>query len=236
MTLEELKKLNKHELLEVFLVQSKKLDALKQELSEANRAAQDRRIKIENAGSIAEASLKLSKVFEEAQKSADQYLENVRLLNQYTEETCQKQKNESEEYCRKIMEKSEDDVKQKTEEADAFLLDLKQRANEEAEKLKKEAAEYSDSIRFEADKYSAETRAAADTDTKHLKEQAELYCAQIKSKAEAEAKALKDEADKYYQDYKEHAEKNPDLYKLLKKMVTDSPNLVEDLNNQLKED
>lgn len=39
-----------------------------------------RRIELEEAGSIAEASLRLNGVFEAAQKAADQYLENLRRL------------------------------------------------------------------------------------------------------------------------------------------------------------
>ena len=48
------------------------------ELAEANARLEERRIAIEESGSIAEASLKLTKVFEEAQKAADLYVENVK--------------------------------------------------------------------------------------------------------------------------------------------------------------
>ena len=41
-----------------------------------------RRIELEEAGSIAEASLRLNGVFEAAQKAADQYLENLRRLSE----------------------------------------------------------------------------------------------------------------------------------------------------------
>lgn len=40
----------------------------------------DQKIRLEQAGSIADASLRLSGVFEAAQKAADLYLENIRLL------------------------------------------------------------------------------------------------------------------------------------------------------------
>ena len=39
---------------------------------------QDRKLTIENAGSIAEASLALNKVFETAQLAADLYIENIK--------------------------------------------------------------------------------------------------------------------------------------------------------------
>lgn len=40
----------------------------------------DRKILLEQSGSIAEASLRLSGIFEAAQKAADLYLDNIRLL------------------------------------------------------------------------------------------------------------------------------------------------------------
>ncbi len=74
----ELKKLNRAELLEILISQSKEIDSLKQQLQEANEKLEDRRIIIENAGSIAEASLMLNGVFEAAQNAAEQYLENIK--------------------------------------------------------------------------------------------------------------------------------------------------------------
>ena len=43
---------------------------------------ESRRIELEKAGSLAEASLRLNGVFEAAQKDADQYLENLRRLSE----------------------------------------------------------------------------------------------------------------------------------------------------------
>ena len=80
MTEKELLKLNKSEMLEIMLSQSREIDSLREQLAEAEARLEDRRITIEKAGSLAEASLKLTKVFEEAQKAADLYLENVKRL------------------------------------------------------------------------------------------------------------------------------------------------------------
>ena len=80
MTEKELLKLNKAEMLEIMLAQSREIDSLREQLAEAEARLEDRRITIEKAGSLAEASLKLTKVFEEAQKAADLYLENVKRL------------------------------------------------------------------------------------------------------------------------------------------------------------
>ena len=74
----ELRKMKKTELLEIMLAQSREIDSLRAQLAEANARLEERRIAIEESGSIAEASLKLTKVFEEAQKAADLYVENVK--------------------------------------------------------------------------------------------------------------------------------------------------------------
>lgn len=73
-----LRKLSKLQLLELLAQQEKELQALRKELAEKNAALEDRRIQIENAGSIAEAALKINEVFEAAQKAADQYLESLK--------------------------------------------------------------------------------------------------------------------------------------------------------------
>lgn len=80
MTDKELHKLKRAELLEIMVEQSKEIDTLKKQLAAAERKLQNRRIMIEKAGSIAEASLALNHIFSDAQKAADQYLENVQRL------------------------------------------------------------------------------------------------------------------------------------------------------------
>ena len=77
-TQKELKNLRRADMLKIMLEQQKKIDSLTRELSEANAKLADRRITIDRAGSIAEASLALGSIFEEAQQAADRYLANVR--------------------------------------------------------------------------------------------------------------------------------------------------------------
>ncbi len=87
MTDKELKKLSRAELLEMLIEQSKEVASLKQQLQEANEKLEDKKIKIENAGSIAEAALQLSGVFEAAQKAADLYLGNIKLQEDIPDDT-----------------------------------------------------------------------------------------------------------------------------------------------------
>lgn len=80
MTDKELKKLSRAELLELLLESNRENERLRKQLEKAKELLASKVIKVENAGSIAEAALALNGVFEAAQKAADQYLENVRRL------------------------------------------------------------------------------------------------------------------------------------------------------------
>ena len=78
MTDKQLRKLKRVELLELMIEQGKEIEELKEDIARLEQELADRNILIEEAGSIAEAALKLNKVFEAAQEAADQYLENIR--------------------------------------------------------------------------------------------------------------------------------------------------------------
>lgn len=78
MTDKELRRLSRAGLLELLLEQRRENERLRAQLKKMQRMLNDRRIELENAGSIAEAALKLSGVFEAAQEAADQYLDNMK--------------------------------------------------------------------------------------------------------------------------------------------------------------
>ena len=59
------------------LAQSREIDRLKKELEDAKAKLADKEIRIERTGSIAEASLAVTNIFEEAQKAAETYLDNL---------------------------------------------------------------------------------------------------------------------------------------------------------------
>lgn len=80
MTDKDLKRLSRADLLEMLLEQSKEVERLKLQNQKLTEQLEDRRIMIDQAGSIAEAALQLNQVFEAAQQAADQYLENIRRL------------------------------------------------------------------------------------------------------------------------------------------------------------
>ncbi len=88
MTDEELRKLKRADLLELLVAQGKENEALQEKLRQAEAALWDRQIQLDEAGNIAEAALRLSGVFEAAQKASDQYLESIRKKHEETESRC----------------------------------------------------------------------------------------------------------------------------------------------------
>lgn len=73
----ELKHLSRKQLLELLLSQIERADELEAKLAETEEKLKSRRLAEQQAGSLAEAALKLSGIFEAAQEAADIYLENV---------------------------------------------------------------------------------------------------------------------------------------------------------------
>ena len=74
----DFRKLKRVELYEIMLAQAEEIDDLRNQLTAAKKELENKRIDIQRSGSIAEASLKLTKIFEEAQKAADLYLSNIK--------------------------------------------------------------------------------------------------------------------------------------------------------------
>ncbi len=80
MTNQELKKLSRADLLELLLEERRENERLRVVLKKACEKLADKNLQIDNAGSIAEASLRLNGVFQAAEAAAAQYLDNVKRL------------------------------------------------------------------------------------------------------------------------------------------------------------
>lgn len=95
MTDRELKKLSRTDLLELLISESRENERLRDQLAQAEQQLQGRIITVEKAGSIAEASIQLSGVFQAAQNAAAMYLENIQTLSSHQKETCARLETES---------------------------------------------------------------------------------------------------------------------------------------------
>ena len=95
MTGKELRKLGRPQLLELLVAQAK-----------AEEQLAKRRIAIDEAGSIAEASLALSGIFEAAEEAVALYMENIRELSGRQEKIYAQKKAENEKAAGEILEKA----------------------------------------------------------------------------------------------------------------------------------
>ncbi len=86
MTEKELKKLNRKELLELLLVQTARVNELETELAETRKQLKKRELLETEAGTMAEAALKLNGVFSAVDAAAAQYLQNIKRISKLLEE------------------------------------------------------------------------------------------------------------------------------------------------------
>lgn len=103
MTDRELKKLSRADLLELLVEQLKENDQLRAQLEAAEKRLAQRKIELEKAGSIAEASLQLNGVFEAAQAACAQYVENIEQLSARQEQICAQMERETREKCDRML-------------------------------------------------------------------------------------------------------------------------------------
>lgn len=87
--MKELKRLNRAELLELLLTQTRETERLQKELDETKARLNDRNLRIQETGDLAQAVLSLNGVMEAAQAAANQYLENIQAMERETREKCQ---------------------------------------------------------------------------------------------------------------------------------------------------
>ncbi len=99
MTAKELKHLRRSDLMEILLELSKENEQLREQLHDAQQKLNDRQILIEESGSLAEAALRLNRIFEDAQAACEQYEHNVRLR-------CEQLEDETRRKCEDVMHQS----------------------------------------------------------------------------------------------------------------------------------
>ncbi len=99
----DLRRLSRGDLVEILLLLQQENEQLRGELELAKLELENRQIKINNAGSIAEASLQLNGVFMAAEDACKQYADNIQTLSQRQEEICRKMEHETQVRCRKMI-------------------------------------------------------------------------------------------------------------------------------------
>ena len=120
MTDKELRRLSRSELLEMLIAQAAENDQLKNRLEQAEAQLRDRKIAINNAGSLAEAALSLNGVFQAAEAAAQQYLENIQRISSQQDAISRVIKEQSAKEAAQIRQEAEAYSQKAHAEADAY--------------------------------------------------------------------------------------------------------------------
>ena len=90
MTDKEFKRLNRSQLIDVIYQYQLQVDTLTEENRELELKLADKRLRLSKAGSIADAALEINDCFRNAQKAAEQYLNEIKLIREEVEAERQK--------------------------------------------------------------------------------------------------------------------------------------------------
>ena len=85
MTDKEFKRLSRAQLIEVIYQLQLQVDNLTERNQTLEAALAEKRLRISNAGNLAEAALEINDCFRSAQNAAEQYLSEIKLLREETE-------------------------------------------------------------------------------------------------------------------------------------------------------
>ena len=121
MTDKELQKLKRIELLEILIEQGKTIERLEKELEETSKKLEVKSLNLTEAGSIADAAMQITGIFEAAQSAAHIYIENVQQMEKTTKERCEEMERETLEKCQQMLEEAQKGVDEKWEELSGRL-------------------------------------------------------------------------------------------------------------------
>ena len=111
MTDKEFKRLSRSELIDIIYQLQLKQDELVAVNEKLSRELTDKRIRLNQAGSIAEAVVDMYHVMESAQSAADHYLEEIRLMREHAEKECGEMIRQAREKADAIIEQAQRDAK-----------------------------------------------------------------------------------------------------------------------------
>ena len=85
MTDKEFKRLSRSQLIDIIYQFQLQVDKLTEENQQLQRELADKRLRLRNAGNIADAALEINNCFRSAQNAAEQYLNEIKAIREETE-------------------------------------------------------------------------------------------------------------------------------------------------------
>ncbi len=204
MTDKELKKLSRFEILELLLNSEKQNSELEKQLEEERKKVEElteqlnsRNLDIQNAGNIADASLKVNGIFQCAQAAADQYLENIRNLSGRQEQICAEMEeaakaeaerltSEAKAICTELLTKTRSDCTKQQEDTESYCINLRTTTERECMEQKEKTAQDCQTLRDMTDEYCANLRTTTEQKYSTMEAEVTEKCERTKAKAKAE--------------------------------------------------
>ena len=131
MTNKDAKKLKRVELLELLIEQTEENERLAAQNAQLQQKLAQRVIDLEQAGSIAEAAVKLSGVFTQAQDAADRYLESIAARQQQAEQLLAQAKEQSQ----LLLQQTSEECAQRLKRAQAECEEMERQTRAECDRL-----------------------------------------------------------------------------------------------------
>lgn len=139
----ELRKASRKELLEIILAQTNRIEELEIALDDVSKKLNSKKIIMKESGSLAEATLKLSEIFEHADLVAKEYLEKVKenclVMEKETKKECRELKKkmitETEKKCQKLEEQAKKQITQKEKKSKNKKANINEEINDSVIKV-----------------------------------------------------------------------------------------------------
>ena len=127
MTDKELKRLSRAQLIDIIYQFQLQVDKLTEQNHKLERELVDKRLRIYNAGNIAEAALEINDCFRSAQNAAEQFLSEIKAMREETEVERQRILAAAREEAEKIIAGAQEKQGVYDSAVDAILKEYKQR-------------------------------------------------------------------------------------------------------------
>lgn len=164
-----LNKMNRKELLELLLQQISDNEKMREQIKELKvqisdvqkdyeRQLADRRIELSKAGSMAEAALRLNRVFADADLAVQQYQENIKKYSDNAESMAKSIKDEANREAATILTAARNEAEKTKTNARISAQAMLDKAKQDAEVIITNAQKQASRTRIDADKYQKDVK------------------------------------------------------------------------------
>ena len=108
----ELKKLSRKELVDIIYQLKKNEQEKQEEIEKLQKELENKRIRISDAGSVADAALSITDLFSNAQATADLYLDEIAMKKKEAEKECAEKISKAEKEAQTILENAKKQLDQ----------------------------------------------------------------------------------------------------------------------------